>query len=127
MRYEGLRLGELTMAQQVQLIELIELYVGRTTPEHAKQKMHEVRKHLAQTYFAWIGTGTGDDDVFYYRVHSPVILIEFDHQRGVALDVNEAFKDHIHTVVRTPNGNDYGKDLLRQHYEAFDHSRGGSH
>ena len=23
---------------------------------------------------------------------------------------------HIHTVVRTPNGNDYGKDLLRQHY-----------
>jgi hypothetical protein len=23
---------------------------------------------------------------------------------------------HIHTIVRTPNGNDYGKDLLRQHY-----------
>ena len=26
-------------------------------------------------------------------------------------------KIHVHTVVRTPNGNDYGKDLLRQHYE----------
>jgi hypothetical protein len=26
-------------------------------------------------------------------------------------------KAHVHTVVRTPNGNDYGKDLLRQHYE----------
>jgi hypothetical protein len=26
-------------------------------------------------------------------------------------------KAHIHSVVRTPNGNDYGKDLLRQHYE----------
>jgi hypothetical protein len=25
---------------------------------------------------------------------------------------------HIHTVIRTPNGNDYGFDLLRQHYEA---------
>jgi hypothetical protein len=24
-------------------------------------------------------------------------------------------RDHINTVVRTPNGNDYGKDLLRQH------------
>jgi hypothetical protein len=24
-------------------------------------------------------------------------------------------RDHIHTIVRTPNGNDYGKDLLRQH------------
>jgi len=22
-------------------------------------------------------------------------------------------------VVRTPNGNDYGKDLLRQHYARF--------
>jgi hypothetical protein len=26
---------------------------------------------------------------------------------------------HIHTVVRAPNGNDYGQDLLRQHYDAF--------
>jgi hypothetical protein len=25
------------------------------------------------------------------------------------------------TGARTPNGNDYGKDLLRQHYEAFEH------
>jgi hypothetical protein len=25
------------------------------------------------------------------------------------------------TVVRTPNGNDYGKDLLRQHYERHPH------
>jgi len=24
-----------------------------------------------------------------------------------------------HELVRTPNGNDYGKDLLRQHYEKF--------
>jgi hypothetical protein len=24
-------------------------------------------------------------------------------------------------VVRTPNGNDYGKDLLRQHYAAQPH------
>jgi hypothetical protein len=24
-------------------------------------------------------------------------------------------------VVRTPNGNDYGKDLLRQHYLAHPH------
>jgi hypothetical protein len=31
----------------------------------------------------------------------------------------------VHTVVRTPNGNDYGKDLLRQHHRAYDHSPGG--
>ena len=26
-----------------------------------------------------------------------------------------------HAVVRTPNGNDYGKDLLRQHYQQHPH------
>lgn len=26
---------------------------------------------------------------------------------------------HIHIMVRTPNDNDYGKDLLRQHLERF--------
>ncbi|MBX2860746.1 MAG: ATP-binding cassette domain-containing protein [Vampirovibrio sp.] len=30
-------------------------------------------------------------------------------------------KKHVHTVVRTPNGNDYGKDLLRQHLETHPH------
>ena len=30
-------------------------------------------------------------------------------------------RKHIHTVVRTPNGNDYGKDLLRQHHETQRH------
>jgi hypothetical protein len=61
--------------------------------------------------------------VFYYRVHSSVILIEFDHQRGIALDNDAPSRQHIHTVVRTPNGNDYGMDLLRQHRQQFDHSR----
>jgi hypothetical protein len=57
-----------------------------------------------------------DDGVFYYRVHSPVVLIEFDHEAGVALANDEPSRNHIHAVVRTPNGNDYGTDLLRQHY-----------
>ena len=71
--------------------------------------------------------GIGEDSVFYYRVHSPVILIEFDHQRGIALDNDAPSRNHIHTVVRTPNGNDYGRDLLRQHHEQFDHSRADHH
>ena len=30
-------------------------------------------------------------------------------------------KEHVHVVIRTPNGNDYGKDLLRQHYAKHKH------
>ena len=124
MRYEGIRYQELTAPQQKLLLGLIETYVGNIRPAHARIRMEEVKKHLNETYFAWMG-GFDDASVFYYRVHSPVILIEFDHQRGIALRNDKPSRNHIHTVVRTPNGNDYGKDLLRQHHEQFDHSRGG--
>jgi hypothetical protein len=93
---------------------------------HAKVKMDEVRSHLDNTYFAWIG-GTEAASVFYYRIHSPVILIEFDHQTPANLrqpgGSNGPNREHIHTVVRTPNGNDYGKDLLRQHYVQHPHGQ----
>jgi hypothetical protein len=32
-------------------------------------------------------------------------------------------KFHVHTIVRTPNGNDYGIDLLRLHYWHAPHHR----
>jgi hypothetical protein len=84
--------------------------------------MEEIKRHLRDTHFCWMG-GMEDDSVFYYRVQSPVIIIEFDHQRGIAFrQYEKPYKDHIHVVVRTPNGNDYGKDLLRQHYEQSHHS-----
>jgi hypothetical protein len=117
--YEGVRGDALTAEQRHGLLQVIEEYVGVMDEGHARVRMAEVEAHLAETYFYWIGE-VGPETAFYYRVHSPVILIEFDHQGPVALsgDRQVARRDHIHTVVRTPNGNDYGKDLLRQHYEA---------
>jgi hypothetical protein len=123
--YAGLPARELDAARRNGLLDLIELYVSNMNAGHAKVKMEEVQSHLDQTYFAWIG-GSNPDAVFYYRIHSPVILIEFDHQRPantrhLAKDPQRPIRDHIHVVVRTPNGNDYGKDLLRQHYEQHGH------
>jgi hypothetical protein len=116
MRFEGVAFGDLTDHQQSLLLRLVEVYVGRTTAGHAAVKMAEVTEHLDRTYFAWIG-GTDDRAAFYYRIHSPVILIEFDHLPGRAFRNTYPTRRHIHTVVRTPNGNDYGKDLLRLHHE----------
>jgi len=45
------------------------------------------------------------------------VMIEFDHHSGVYLTNERPEKFHVHTLVRTPNGNDYGVDLLRMHYE----------
>ena len=118
--YAGIGHDELTHAQQGVLRRLVWAYVGRMRPGHAEVRRAEVEAHLAGTRFAWLGR-VDDESPFYYRVHSPVILIEFDHQPGVAFDNDEPSRQHIHTVVRTPNGNDYGKDLLRQHHEQVDH------
>jgi hypothetical protein len=120
-QYQGIRYDRLTPNQQLLLVELIDVYVSRIRPGHAEIRMDEVKAHLHETWFAWIGK-CDPASPFYYRIHSPVILIEFDHQRGIALDNDEPSRNHIHTLVRTPNGNDYGKDLLRQHYEQHDHA-----
>jgi hypothetical protein len=39
-----------------------------------------------------------------------VPLTELDVHKGVFLNNDAPEKLHIHIVVRTPNGNDYGKD-----------------
>ena len=123
--YAGVPASDLSPAQRDQLTRLIQLYVDTMKEGHAKVRMEEVRRHLPATHFAWVG-GTAPDAVFYYRIHSPVILIEFDHQRPanlrhLAKDPRQPTREHIHVVVRTPNGNDYGKDLLRQHYTTHKH------
>lgn len=124
--YAGIPAGDLSDAQRTLLLDTIAVYVGRERPGHAELRMEDVRRHLAATHFAWIG-GIDDRRPFYYRIHSPVILIEFDHLPGVIWDNPEPTRRHIHTVVRTPNGNDYGADLLRQHYERHDHAHGAAH
>ena len=121
LRYEGIGYDALSGPQHDLLLRVIEVHVGRLRPDHAQIKLAEVKRHLRETYFAWMG-GMEQDSVFYYRVHSPVLLVEFDHQAGQAFrQFKDPYKDHIHIVVRTPNGNDYGKDLLRQHYEQSRH------
>ncbi|MES2796420.1 MAG: DUF3500 domain-containing protein [Bacteroidota bacterium] len=118
---QGIAAKELTKNQKEILLDLIGEYVGNIKEGHAKVKMEEVKKYLNETYFSWVQTD-GQDDLFYYRIHSPVILIEFDHQIPVSIWDRTKLrpgpvKYHIHTVIRTPNGNDYGKDLLREHKE----------
>jgi len=123
--YAGVTGAELSEAQRNGLVALLEVYVGRMRDEHARVRLDEVVRHIEATRLLWVG-GIEDDSVFYYRVQSPVILVEFDHLNGIAFDNDQPSRNHIHTVVRTPNGNDYGMDLLRQHY-ARDHANGRSH
>ena len=122
--YAGVRVGTLATGLQHQVLELIERFVGNMDEGHARIRMEEVAEHLEETWFGWVGDDS-PDAVFYYRIHSPVILIEFDHQQPIGTshlhDPELPTRAHIHTVVRTPNGNDYGKDLLSQHLSSHPH------
>ncbi len=121
--YQGVAGRDLSDAQRRLLLGIASSYVEWSDDRHAAVRMAEVASHIDETWFSWYGE-TGDDAPFYYRVHSPVILIEFDHHPGVVLDNEVPTRHHVHTVVRTPHGGDYGADLLRQHHEQFDHSHG---
>jgi Protein of unknown function (DUF3500) len=80
------------------------------------ERSREVEEHLDETWFSWIG-GHQPGQVFYCRLQSPVIVAELDHHCGVFLDYQVPQPFHVHTVLRTPNGNDYGRSWVRQWQE----------
>jgi hypothetical protein len=122
----GIRYADLPNEGRERLEALLANYVGYIRPGHSELRWAEAKRHLRDTHFAWIGQ-FDDTSPFYYRILSPVILVEFDHQPGIVFDNDLPSRDHIHTLVRTPNGGDYGKDLLRQHYLQWHTDKHGVH
>ena len=120
--YAGLPADAMTPGQQEFLVRLVGSFVSRMPAGAAEAKLAETRRHLGDTYFAWIGQAD-DASPFYFRVHSPVVLAEYDNHPGIFLDFNQPEPFHVHTVIRTPNGNDYGTNLLRQHYASHHGAR----
>ncbi|HWO58729.1 MAG TPA: DUF3500 domain-containing protein [Umezawaea sp.] len=112
---EGIVAASLTADQRDGLVRLIRVYLDRLPKAQAERDLALVREHFAETRFAWRG-GHGDESAFYYRIHSPVLLVEYDNHPGVFLTNPEPARFHVHTIVRAPNGNDYGRDLLARHY-----------
>jgi hypothetical protein len=108
--YEGIAFSALDETQQSLVVAIIADYLTLFPVGPARARMSEVEAHLDQTWLAWIG-GVEAGAPMYFRIQSPTILLEFDHHAGVWLanDVPATF--HIHTVMRTPNGNDYGYAL----------------
>jgi hypothetical protein len=112
---EGIEVSRLTRDQRDLLVDLLRVYLDRMPTAHADAKLDQLLRHLDETRFVWRG---GHDDIapFYYRVHSPVLLVEYDNHPGVFLGNEAPARFHVHTIVREPNGNDYATDLLAQHY-----------
>jgi hypothetical protein len=114
--YEGVAGRDLSAALQKHLLDLIEVYHRHLPGGSRNARMSAIESHIAELHFCWIG-GIGPDDPFYYRVQGPTALAEFDHHAGVFLKNTRPEKFHIHTLLRTPNGNDYGMAFIRERCE----------
>jgi len=114
---EGVPASEFPPGQRAALLDLIETFHIHWPDGPRAARMREIERHLDRTHFSWIG-GHGDDDPFYYHIHSPVVMLEFDHHSGMWLSNRQPEKFHIHIISRIPNGNDYGRALIALHEAA---------
>jgi len=108
--YEGITMSEMDESQKETVKAILEEYLLYLPEKSRETRLRHLLSFESETYFSWIG-GFSDQDPFYYRIQSPVVIAEFDHHSGVFLTNEEPAKFHIHTVLRTPNAGDYGMAL----------------
>ena len=109
---QGLSAAEMTPEQRTQLRRLLEVYAERMTEDAAREQLHRIAEAgFDQLRFAWAGSEE-IGEAHYYRIHGPTVLVEYDNTQNDA--------NHIHTVWRDLQ-NDFGRDLLREHYTRHRH------
>ena len=114
MAFAGLPAAEMTAAQQQQLRRLLEWYAGRMADSSARRQLQRIEEiGFGRLHLAWAGAPRPGAP-HYYRIHGPTVLVEYDNSQNGA--------NHIHTVWRDLE-NDFGGDLLRQHYARQPHRR----
>ncbi len=113
----GLPITELNTTQLRLFLQLLDEYVHNYEHNIAHIQMQRINQAgLGKIHFAW--AGTGKDKPYYYRIHGPTVIIEFDNNYPPGRSAGPI--NHIHTVFREP-GNDYGADLLKKHLEESPH------
>jgi hypothetical protein len=98
---EGIKGSALTEKQRQMLLDLASEWTGIMHEAVAKAKMDEMKKNIAETWFAWSGP-TEKGSAAYFRIQGPTVIIEYAPQR-LGGDATK----HIHTIYRDPT-NDYG-------------------
>lgn len=109
---EGIKFERLNSSQKKVFLSLIDEYLSTMPEKLAMERMKNIQdEELGEIRFGWAGA-TKSGEGHYYRIQGKSFLIEFDNTQTNA--------NHIHTVWRDFNG-DFGKDLIKEHYENSDH------
>jgi len=109
--FQGLPASQMDAAQQRLLWLLVQEFVGNADFDAAEAQFALVQQGWNDTHFAWMGPPPDPSVTYYFRVHGPRILIEYDVQAPLT---NQG--GHVHAISRDP-ANDYGMDWLGQHYQ----------
>lgn len=110
----GLEAARMTPKQRELLMQLIEVYTSKLSPDIAAERLARLRSaSVEKIAFAWAGaTDPRPGQKHYYRIQGPTFLVEFDNTQNDA--------NHIHTVWREFSG-DFGRDVLREHVAGTPH------
>jgi hypothetical protein len=111
--YEGIPVTDMPAEARAILDAVVEDFIAYLPDGPKSARRREITGRYDETFFSWIGGWEGEE-AFYFRLQSPVVILELDHHTGVFLSNGEPAPFHMHTVVRTPNGNDYGRELVHQ-------------
>jgi hypothetical protein len=103
---EGIKGSSLTDKQREMVLDLASEWTGILNAAAAKAKMDEMKRDVAETWFAWSGP-TAKGAAAYFRIQGPAVFIEYAPQ-SLGGDPTK----HIHTIYRDPT-NDYGKKWLK--------------
>ncbi len=105
-KFEGLKADKLSMHQLQLLRVLVAEYLRNVEHDTARAQIELIEQiGWEEMWFSWRGS-VDLSGRFYYRVHAPRLLIEYNRQNP----------NHDHSIMRDP-ANDYGEDWLEKHYE----------
>jgi hypothetical protein len=108
----GIKTHEMNENQNELLKALIKEYLSIMPDDLATHRLNRLREEdMDEIRFAWAGS-LQLGAAHYYRVQGKTFLIEFDNSQNNA--------NHIHSVWRDFKG-DFGRDLIREHYQNTDH------
>jgi hypothetical protein len=103
--YWGIKGSEMTKEQRAILQYIIREFVFNMEYEKAIAEYNKILKAgINKIYFGWIGPYV-ENKPHYFILNGPTFLIEFANNNG----------NHIHAIWRE-KGNEYGEDVLRQHF-----------
>jgi len=105
-KFEGLKADELSSRQMHLLRLLIREYLENVDYDAAEAQLELIEQvGWGELWFSWRGSADIAEK-FYYRVHGPRLLIEYNRQN----------ENHDHIIMRDPV-NDYGEAWLEEHYK----------